>query len=82
MSMMYDGVEAGTGAIYEWSGNKNAGAGRIAIVEATPSNKIAMVLQFARPFAARNMVKFTIAASGEATEVAWKRRGRRVSYPR
>src|SRR5579859_3323993 len=75
MKKTYSGAETGKGAVYEWDGNKDAGAGRIEIVDAVRPSKITMTLEFTRPFATRNMVDFTMVPEGEMTEVTWDMRG-------
>jgi uncharacterized protein YndB with AHSA1/START domain len=63
----YGGAASGTGAVYEWSGNKDIGQGRMEIVESTPASKVALKLDFMKPFEAHNMVEFTLAEQGGAT---------------
>ena len=63
----YGGAASGTGAVYEWSGNKDIGQGRMEIVESTPTSKVALKLDFMKPFEAHNMVEFTLAEQGGAT---------------
>ena len=63
----YGGAASGTGAVYEWSGNKDIGQGRMEIVESTPASKVALKLDFMKPFEAHNMVEFTLAEQSGAT---------------
>lgn len=64
----YSGPASGVGAIYEWSGNKDLGSGRIEIVESSPS-KVVMNIDFITPIEAHNKVEFTLVARGNATVV-------------
>ncbi len=69
------GTDSGRGAVYEWDGNKKVGSGRMEIVEASAPNKLAIKLDFLRPFEAHNMAEFTIAPQGRTTHVNWTMRG-------
>ncbi len=65
----YSGEPQGQGAIYEWSGNKNIGKGRMEIVEAVPSSRIIIKLDFITPFEAHNTVEFLLKPQGNSTRV-------------
>jgi hypothetical protein len=75
MKRSYDGAPAGHGAVYAWEGDGNVGQGRMEIVEASPPGKVAIKLDFTRPFEAHNVVVFTLAPAGGATEVTWDMQG-------
>ncbi len=70
-----NGMESGAGAIYEWDGNKKAGAGRMEIVQASPPSRIEIRLNFLRPFRAENKVVFTLIPAGDGTNVIWEMSG-------
>ena len=65
----YSGAASGTGAIYEWDGNKDIGQGRMEITESTQASKVALKLDFVKPFEAHNMVDFTLAIQGDSATV-------------
>ena len=65
------GEDSGRGAIYAWEGNRKAGQGRMEITESTPSSRIAIDLDFIKPFAASNVAEFTFVPDGEFTTVTW-----------
>jgi polyketide cyclase/dehydrase/lipid transport protein len=67
----YHGPAAGPGAIYRFAGNKDVGKGSIEIVESAPANKVIMKLDMLEPFEGHNIVEFTLAPRGNATEVTW-----------
>jgi len=69
------GAAHGKGAVYEWDGNREVGAGRIEITESTPS-KVAMTLDMSRPMEAHNLVEFTVEVKGGASTVTWAMRGK------
>jgi hypothetical protein len=60
--------------VYRWEGNKKAGAGRMEITGADPSN-VTIDLSFTRPFRARNVSAFTLEPQGDATQVTWSMSG-------
>lgn len=63
----YSGAANGKGAVYEWSGNKDVGQGRMEIIESLPSSKVVLKIDFVKPFEGHNTVEFTFAAQGDAT---------------
>lgn len=71
MKRTYSGAASGTGAIYEWDGDKNVGKGRMEITEAAPSSRIVIKLDFLAPFEAHNTAEFTLQAQGDSTQVTW-----------
>jgi hypothetical protein len=76
MKRNFAGTASGKGAIYEWDGNSKVGAGRIEIVEAAAPSMLRMRLDMLRPMQAQNMVEFTLAPAGAATEVIWAMQGK------
>ena len=71
----YSGAERGKGAIYGWEGNKDVGTGRMEILEANPSSKLVIKLDFFKPFEAHNTAEFTMLPQGNATNVHWVMHG-------
>lgn len=71
MKVTWSGADLGPGAIYEWSGNKQVGEGRLTIVDSKPHEYVAMKLEFSRPFQCENDVRFTIVPMNEGTRVSW-----------
>ena len=70
----YRGPQAGPGAIYLFSGNKDVGKGSISIIDTAPS-KVTMKLDMIEPFEGHNTVEFILAPRGDATEVTWAMHG-------
>ena len=75
MKRAYSGAPAGKGAIYEWDGDKNVGAGRIEIADVAPPNKVTLKLDMVRPFMVSNIVDYRMEPSGAATRVTWDMHG-------
>lgn len=71
MKRSYGAITAGKGATYAWEGNKEVGQGSMEIEDSQPPSKVAIRLDFVKPFEAHNQVAFTLAAEGNATRVTW-----------
>jgi len=66
---------SGQGAHYAWDGNKDVGQGSMTITESTPPSKIALNLDFVKPFEAHNQIEFTLTKEGDGTRVTWAMQG-------
>lgn len=67
----YGATTIGKGASYEWDGNKDIGAGRMDITDITEPSRVAIRLEFFRPFKAVNTAEFTLQPVVGGTEVRW-----------
>ena len=77
MRSTYSGPAKGVGAAYAWSGNGDAGEGKMTILESRPPNHIKIDLEFAKPIAARNVIEFAMVTEGDKTNVTWTMTGKR-----
>jgi uncharacterized protein YndB with AHSA1/START domain len=75
MKRTYSAQTSGKGAEYAWEGNKDVGQGRMEIAESSPPSKIAIKLDFLKPFETHNMVEFTLEPKGDSTNVTWAMQG-------
>jgi hypothetical protein len=75
MKRTYSGAATGKGSVYEWDGDQTVGAGRMEITETAPPSKVTLNLDMIEPFAAHNVVEFTLEPKGETTNVAWTMNG-------
>ena len=71
MKRTHSGAASGKGAVYQWEGNGEVGAGRMEIVEASPPSAVRIKLDFLKPFEAHNFAEFTLEPKGDATDVRW-----------
>ena len=71
MKRSFGPITAGKGATYEWAGDKNVGQGHMEILEASPSKKVLIKLDFIRPFETHNMAEFTLDPKGDTTLATW-----------
>jgi uncharacterized protein YndB with AHSA1/START domain len=79
MTTSFSGALSGPGAVYEWQGNSKAGAGRMEILSATPT-EVVEKLDFLKPFKSSNTVTYTLdpespASTNPATRVTWAMSG-------
>jgi uncharacterized protein YndB with AHSA1/START domain len=75
MKRSYEGSERGKGAVYAWDGNRNVGAGRMEILEATTPSRLLIKLDFIKPFEGHNTAEFTLVPQGAGTNVNWVMQG-------
>lgn len=54
----YSGANSGTGAVYSWSGNRNAGRGRMEIIDVLEPQRVRIDLVFEKPWKAPNDIVF------------------------
>jgi len=66
---------SGKGAFYAWEGNKDVGQGRMEIAESVPPSKVAIKLDFVKPFEGHNIVEFTLEPKGDVTNITWAMQG-------
>ncbi|MGN6577091.1 MAG: SRPBCC family protein [Nocardioides sp.] len=78
MQRSYSGAERGPGAVYAWSGNRKAGAGRMEITDASEPHRVDIDLAFEKPFRARNEIRFVLTREGGGTLVTWRMRGQKT----
>ena len=76
MKRTLSGTTGGVGAAYAWEGNSEVGAGRMEITESQPAAKVAMKLDFIRPFEGHNTATFALTPrAGAGTDVSWSMTG-------
>lgn len=72
MMVTYATQSAGQGASMHWSGNDEAGEGKMTMLQNDPYELIRIRLEFIRPFAAVNTADFTFVETAEnQTRVTW-----------
>jgi hypothetical protein len=75
MEKKHSGPEAGVGAVYEWTGNKDVGTGRMTITESAPPEKLTIDLEFMEPWEAKNTTLFSFEGKAKETNVTWAMEG-------
>jgi uncharacterized protein YndB with AHSA1/START domain len=80
MQRTIGGAAVGTGATYGWVSKGKGGVGNMAITDSVPPSRIAIDLNFTKPFRANNKVLFTLDRQGAATHVTWRMEGPAVLF--
>ncbi|QRK07903.1 SRPBCC family protein [Archangium violaceum] len=75
MKRTFDGPFAGPGAIYAWSGNDEAGRGKMTILDSKPYESIHIQLELLEPWPATNIATFTFQPGAEGVTVRWAMEG-------
>lgn len=75
MKTEFGGTQGAPGATYHWVGNDDVGEGRMTLTEVSPPSRLAIKLEFIKPFAAVNDTDFTFAPEGGGTRVTWSMAG-------
>jgi uncharacterized protein YndB with AHSA1/START domain len=75
MKTTYEGPAAGAGSIYRWTGNDEVGEGMMTITSATPGEKLAIDLEFIKPFASKAKNEFVFRGQDGQTDVSWSMAG-------
>ena len=76
----YSGPPSGKGSVYEWTGNNKVGQGRMEITDSSPSSRVAIKLDFLKPFEAHNTADFVLVPQGDETAITWTMQGP-ASFP-
>jgi hypothetical protein len=74
MTRTLSGPASGTGSVYEWTGNKKVGQGRMEILGVTASG-VDIDLQFMAPWKAHNKTVFALTTKDGGTAVNWAMSG-------
>jgi carbon monoxide dehydrogenase subunit G len=75
MQKTFEGPAAGVGQSYAWSGNMEAGKGRMTIEESVPGQKVVIKLEFVKPMASRATSALTLAGTATGSLVTWSMDG-------
>jgi hypothetical protein len=71
MKRTFGGADKGKGAVYEWDSDGKAGKGRMEITDAPAPSRVAIKLDFFKPFESHNTAEFKLEPRGDTTELAW-----------
>jgi hypothetical protein len=78
LARTYSGAPGGVGAVYEWSGNRKAGRGRMEILTASAPELLAVQVDFVKPFKSSSTSSFALVPEESATRVTWSMVGRKT----
>lgn len=63
----FSGPAEGVGAVFEWDGNNEVGAGKMTIVESKPAELVRVKLDFLKPMESTAMADYSFKAEGNTT---------------
>lgn len=75
MTLTINTPGAGTGATYEWKGNREVGSGRMAIRESLAPSTVTIDMHFLTPIDSRSIIEFQLEPANGGTSVIWTMRG-------
>jgi uncharacterized protein YndB with AHSA1/START domain len=76
MKHVYLGAGLGTGAIMEFEGNSDVGAGRLEILTSRPPNEVVLELQMQKPITAVNQITYRLTPEAGGTRFSWSMSGK------
>jgi uncharacterized protein YndB with AHSA1/START domain len=76
MKRTLSGAASGPGQVYEWSGNREVGSGKLELIGATVPSRLQMKLHMYKPMKALNDVEFVLVPNGGGTDFTWSMQGR------
>ena len=72
MKLEFAGVDGAVGSSYSWSSTMaKVGQGRMTLTDAQPSSKLAIKLEFLKPFQSTNVCSFNLSPDGTGTKLTW-----------
>lgn len=71
VKVTYSGPAEGVGAITEWDGNREVGAGRAFIIHSTQGYVVRMQMEWLKPMQGTSLVDYSLKQTGESTTVEW-----------
>ncbi len=72
--LSFDGAHRGEGAVFEWSGDEEEGAGRLTIVESRPGEVLSIELETLKPVRSWSTMEFNLEPADDGTRVTWSMR--------
>lgn len=76
MQKTFDGPASGVGQTYAWSGNKDAGKGKLTIEESVLIQKVGVKLEFVEPMKSTANCSVTLADTETGSVVTWSMDGK------
>lgn len=71
----FSGARSGAGALYDFDGNAQVGAGRLSITDSVAPGRVTMQLDMHKPMEAHNVVEFRLVPERDGTLVTWSMKG-------
>jgi hypothetical protein len=71
MQKAFSGPASGPGATAEWDSKGQSGKGSLRITDSVPNRRVAVKVDFVRPFEAHNLNEFRLEPDAGGTKVTW-----------
>ena len=71
----FKGIEGAVGAVMEFDGNRDAGAGSLEVLKLIPNQRVEIKLIMTRPIPAENIIVYTLTPEGDQTRFSWEMSG-------
>jgi len=75
MTTTYTGDPGQVGSRYHWTGNRRVGEGQMTVTDVETPTRVAIDLQFIKPFKSESVAELLISPDGEGTQVTWRMTG-------
>ena len=75
MKKTYSGDPGMVGSGYHWTGNRKVGEGQMTITEVAAPSRVAIDLQFIKPFKSESVTEMLVAEDGDGSTVTWRMTG-------
>ena len=75
MKKTYTGTDGQVGAVMEFDGNKDAGSGKLEILNIIPNQSVDIKLTMIKPFHAENLIQYTLTPEAGETRFTWAMSG-------
>lgn len=76
MTTTYTGEPGAVGSTYHWVGNRKVGEGKMTVAEVETPERVAIDLQFVKPFKSESVTEVLVAPAGEGqSQVTWRMTG-------
>jgi uncharacterized protein YndB with AHSA1/START domain len=71
----FTGSDGQVGSVMEFEGNKDAGSGKLEILNIVPNSGVEIRLTMTKPFHAENIIHYTLSPEGAGTRFSWAMSG-------
>lgn len=75
MKKTFTGTDGQVGSVMEFKGNKDAGAGKLELVNLVPNQSVDIKLTMIEPIFAENLVQYKLTPEGDGTRFTWSMSG-------
>lgn len=78
MTKTYEGEAGAVGSTYHWTGNRKVGEGQMTVTSVEAPSRVAIALQFMKPFKSESVTEILVSADGDGSDVVWRMAGEKT----